>query len=356
MHMVDPCFRQFGAWQPAAAIWIVSIPRVFWPYFAGVAVLAIGTLSAVHRGARQPWALDKIVQFGPVFFAIPLAIFGADHFIAAKFVAEIVPQWIPAHLFWVYFVGVALIAAALSLAANKVALLAATLLGIMLFLFVLLIHAPACFATPHDKTRLTILLRDMALSAGALAFATSQSSFGRGREEQRRRGDGVRAGFRGLRVLNLGTKVLTLARFAIAITVTVFGFEHFLDPEVAPGIPQESPTVAMAMPSWIPGHVFWAYVTGAILLACGVSLIANRQARFAATVLGLTLLVLTLFVYVPLMIAKPSDIGNGLNYVAIHFVLAGAALLLAGALPKTVPVETDVTSSEKAELRHVSEP
>lgn len=150
--------------------------------------------------------------------------------------------------------------------------------------------------------------------------------------------------------------MLTTARFVIAITVTVFGFEHFLYPNVAPGIPQESPTVAIAIPSWIPGHAFWAYVTGAILIACGVSLLANRQARLAATVLRLTLLVLTLFVYVPLTIAKPSDIGNGLNYVAIHSALAGAALLLAGALPRMVPVEADETSKEKAELRHVLDP
>jgi uncharacterized membrane protein len=352
MHIINSGLRQLGYGQPAAAIWVLAIPRVFWPYFAGLVVLAIGLLPAIKKGARQPQALDKIVQFGPVFFAIPMAIFGADHFIAARFVATIVPKWIPAHLFWVYFVGVALIAAALSLATNKVSRLAATLLGIMLFLFVLLISVPACLVIPHDKTRLTILLRDLALSAGALAFAASPSRFERADKEERSGAHSAPRGFQGFNVQSL--KVITVARFAIAITVTVFGFEHFLYPQVAPGIPQESPTAAIAMPSWIPGHLFWAYITGAILIACGVALMANRQARIAATALGLTLLLLTLIVYLPLVFAKPSDIGNGLNYVAIHSALAGAALLLAGALPSDVPVEVAVAQRKEAGLRHVS--
>jgi hypothetical protein len=50
-------------------------------------------------------------------------------------------------------------------------------------------------------------------------------------------------------------------------TAIVFGFEHFLFPHAAPGIPQENPAGAISMPSWIPGHVIWAYVTGAILIA-----------------------------------------------------------------------------------------
>jgi hypothetical protein len=114
--------------------------------------------------------------------------------------------------------------------------------------------------------------------------------------------------------------------------------------------------VVITMPSWIHGHQFWAHITGAILIACGVALMANRQGRFAATVLGLTLLVLTLFVYLPLVFAKPSDIGNGLKYVAIHSALAGAALLPAGALPSTVPVEVAVAQTKEAGFRHVSEP
>jgi uncharacterized membrane protein len=65
-----------------------------------------------------------------------MAIFGADHLVAAKFAATIVPSGIPGHPFWAYIVGCVLIAAALSLATSIRWRLAVALLGIMiLFLF-----------------------------------------------------------------------------------------------------------------------------------------------------------------------------------------------------------------------------
>jgi hypothetical protein len=42
-----------------------------------------------------------------MFFAVPLAVFGAEHFASAKSIMLLVPSWIPGPLFWTYFVGVA---------------------------------------------------------------------------------------------------------------------------------------------------------------------------------------------------------------------------------------------------------
>ena len=66
---------------------------------------------------------------------------------------------------------------------------------------------------------------------------------------------------------------------------------------------------------------------------CAVGLMTRKHARSAATVLGMTVLVLALFVYLPLTVANASDVANGLNYLAIHLALAGAVLMLAGSLP-----------------------
>jgi uncharacterized membrane protein len=297
---------------------------VFWPYFAGGAAAIVGLCLAPKNAVQRASGLDKLVPFGPLFFAIAMAIFGADHFMFAKFVAMLVPSWIPGHLFWAYFVGVALVAAALSLVTRIQSQLAAALLGVMIFLFVVLLHIPSCFAHPHDQHRLTLLLRDLALSAGALAYAV-QSDQGRVPPSA--------AGFLGLRFEAIGPKLITVARYLVAISIADFGVNHFLHPTFAPGIPQDDPAVFLTMPSWIPGHVLWAYLTGAIFIVGALGILTRRWARSAAEVLGLTVLVLILFVYLPLTVAKPSDIANGLNYLAIHFALAGAALLLAGALP-----------------------
>jgi uncharacterized membrane protein YbjE (DUF340 family) len=96
------------------------------------------------------------------------------------------------------------------------------------------------------------------------------------------------------------------------------------------------------MPACIPGHVLLANLTGAIFLGCAFGLLSRRYARFAATLLGITVLVLILFVYLSLTIAKASDVANGLNYLAIRFALAVAAFFLAGALPVTISESTAV--------------
>jgi uncharacterized membrane protein len=126
--------------------------------------------------------------------------------------------------------------------------------------------------------------------------------------------------------------LIVVARFLIAISIGVFGIDQYLNPTFAAGIPQEGP-VFVTMPDWIPGHVFWAYLTGTIFLVCAIGLTTRKYARSAATFLGLTVLALALFVYLPITIAKAPDVANGLNYLAIHLALAGTALLLASSLP-----------------------
>src|ERR1700722_8527678 len=153
-----------------------SIPGpVFWPYFLGAALLAIGLPIILRNEVPQAYGLDKLMPFGRLFYAVPMAVFAGEHFSVAQFIAPAIPSWIPAHLFWAYFVGVALIAAALSIVVKKYSQLAATLLGIMIFLFVVLLHIPRVIGNPHDRIAWAVALRDLSFSGGAFAFAGAQS-------------------------------------------------------------------------------------------------------------------------------------------------------------------------------------
>jgi uncharacterized membrane protein YphA (DoxX/SURF4 family) len=109
---------------------------------AGVALVLAGTLSA---GRGLPPGLDhffdKLVLPGRFLLAIPLVVFGVQHFMYANPTAGMVPAWLPPRLFWAYFVGVAFIAAAVSITIKVQARLAATLLGFMFLLIAILIHA-----------------------------------------------------------------------------------------------------------------------------------------------------------------------------------------------------------------------
>jgi uncharacterized membrane protein len=306
--------------QPVAVLLIPG--KLLWPYFAGAVVLVIGLAWAIRGQSREVRGIDRAIVFGPLFLALPMAVFGADHFVFPAVVAAAVPAWIPGHMFWVYFVGVANIAAALSIATKRHSVLAATLLSAMLFSFVLLIHVPNFFKDPLDRINFAVLLRDLSFSAGALAYAVVQAG-----EWSKRHVNGI----------------TTLLRCAFAIPAIVFGIEHFLHPQFVPVVP-----LKMLLPSWIPAHLLLNYLTGAVLIAGGLCLLSSWKARQAAAWVGVFVFAIVLLVYLPILLANLSDIGSGLNYFADTLAYGGAALLVAGALPAEHRAEVTLKSREGA--------
>src|ERR1051326_9593624 len=79
---------------------------------AGIALFLIGVWAAKSDVAAAR-GLGKIVALANLCYAVPLAVFGALHFFGPQFVKDMVPRYMPGRMFWVYFVGCALIAASL---------------------------------------------------------------------------------------------------------------------------------------------------------------------------------------------------------------------------------------------------
>lgn len=158
---------------------------VIWSYFAFGVVLAIGLVAIFLRGDWQKArGFDKLLLFGPLFYASPIAAFGTEHFTVTQAIASLIPKWIPWHQFWAYFVGACFIAAALSLVTRVQARLAASLLALTFFLFVALMDAPAWAREPRDRFALALALRELSFSGGALALAASLTAQGRERGAQ----------------------------------------------------------------------------------------------------------------------------------------------------------------------------
>src|SRR5262249_44699400 len=138
------------------------------------AILAIGLVTIFLRGDWQKArGFDKLLLFGPLFYAAPLAGFGTEHFTLTKVIASIVPKWIPGHLFWAYFVGACFVAAALSLVTKIQVHLSASLLALTFFLFVVLMDVPAWARNPNNRFGLALALRELSFSGGPLALAAS---------------------------------------------------------------------------------------------------------------------------------------------------------------------------------------
>ena len=135
------------------------------PWTSGFEILAMCGAALVLAGT--------LVWLGRILFAVPLLVFGAQHFLYARFVATLVPAWIPWHLFWAIFVGVAFVAAGLSILARQRAGLAATLLGLMFFLWVFVVHLPRVVAASQNGNEWTSMFVALAMCGGAWVVAGS---------------------------------------------------------------------------------------------------------------------------------------------------------------------------------------
>lgn len=218
--------------------------------------------------------------------------------------AGMVPHWIPWHVFWVYFVGLALIAAALSFTFRKCLRWSAPLLLTLFVIFVFTMDLPGTMEQVHNRIDWVLLCRETAFGAGAMALT------------------GALYGQRTL---------VTIARVLIGGTLVFYGVEHFLYLANVSGVPLEKIT-----PEWFPLRFFLTGLVGAIVLVAGIAILINMRARFAAAVTGLVMIVLVVFFYTPILATDrgTAAVVEGINYVFDTMLFAGTVLLLAAALPR----------------------
>jgi uncharacterized membrane protein len=126
--------------------------------------------------ARIDNALKGFIPLGRFFLAAFLVLAGILHFVYADFVARLVPSWIPAHLFWTYFTGSALIAGGIGIMLPWTTRLAASLSGLMIFLWIVLLHIPRAVASPHDSNETTAVFEALAMSGAAILVAVNATS------------------------------------------------------------------------------------------------------------------------------------------------------------------------------------
>jgi uncharacterized membrane protein len=94
---------------------------------------------------------DRAMPIGRFFLPLMLVVFGIEHFIYPTFVVMIIPAYIPWKVFWTYFAGTALIAGGAGMLFRVYARLAALMSGIMMFLWVFLLHIPRAVADPRGS-------------------------------------------------------------------------------------------------------------------------------------------------------------------------------------------------------------
>lgn len=271
-------------------------------YLVGGIVLAAG-LPAISKELRDAPSARKLILLGPLFFAIPLAVFGTQHFIDTASIMALMPSWIPSHRFFVLLVGACLVAAGLSIATRIQSTLAAFLTALMFVCFEGLMIIPAAVADPHNRLNWVIVFREFTFCAGALSIAAARATTWSDRAR---------------------SAAQTFVRLELGLALVFFAIQQFLHPANVPGIPLE-----LFTPAWIPGHWLWGYVTGAVYLPAGLCLLANRRTRSAAIAAGAMLLILVLAVYLPMLVAKPLDL-EAIDYFFDTLLFCGSVIAVAG--------------------------
>jgi uncharacterized membrane protein YphA (DoxX/SURF4 family) len=305
------CFQWFGV----AALALTADPfglsvTAFWIYVCASLLFILGLIK-ISSELPQEHGVDKIMPFGRLFFAIPMAVFGSEHFTATADIGTMVPRWIPAHTFWVLAVGLGFLCAGLSIVVLVQARLAAALVGMTMYIFVCLMDIPGALASPHNRISWELALRELAFGSGAFAFAMSPWS------------TGVKQP-----AAEPPTAWIAFPRVFIGIAAVFYGVQELLHSANVPGIP-----LAKLTPVWIPGRIFLSYFVGVVLIVAGVCLVVNKKARMAATYLSLTILLTMFWIYLPILLAAPKEV-EALNYFFDTLLFCGTILLLANALEK----------------------
>ncbi|QDK79981.1 hypothetical protein EXU85_15730 [Spirosoma sp. KCTC 42546] len=141
---------------------------------AGGAFLLVEHFSADFSAIYVSRISNSLIRSGLLVYSLSLLIFGIQHILYGQYVATLIPSWIPLHVFWAYFVGIAFLATAISFLSKKLAQLAATLLGVLFTLLVIVLHIPRVVTHLHTETEWTSLL--IALAMGGISFTLAASS------------------------------------------------------------------------------------------------------------------------------------------------------------------------------------
>jgi uncharacterized membrane protein len=277
---------------------------------AGVLVIAAGIVARRHdlKGASLP---DRAIGLGRIFVAASLATFGALHMSAARGLMTMVPKYMPLPLFWVYLVGFALIATALSLIFDRFVRWSGLLCGCMFLMFVAMMDLPAIATMFHDRFGAALFVREISFGCGLIALGVSMGAPTRGK-----------------------SRAVDICRIVFALVAVFYGVETVLHPEYLPGVPLEKVT-----PAWEPAVRLWGYAIGAFLLVCGVLLLINGWAKKAGAWLGIAIAIAVIVVYLPMLgPAHGTDqVVEAIDYIFDTLLFAGTALILAEAIGRVQP-------------------
>jgi uncharacterized membrane protein len=214
------------------------------------------------------------------------------------YVFQPVPRWMPLRPSLAYVSGTVLLACGLALLARKTTRLAALVLTVHFFGWLLLLNLPTTLAKP------TVVgnwegcgLNATVIGGSWILLALSALS------------DRPAAG-RAARLL--GESGVRLARCVYAAGLPLVGLAHFMNAHEA----------TVYVPSWLPLRIGWVYLTGAGHIAAGLAILFGVIPRLAAVLEATQITAFVILAHIPSAYSAP---GDRLQWAMLVYALAIAA-------------------------------
>lgn len=112
---------------------------------------------------------------GNFLYGCAMIVFGIQHILYAQFVASLIPSWIPGDYYWAYGTGLALVVAGISITCEWRGKFCSRWLGIMISLWIGLVHFPRIQENPEDHYEWTMLFQALIIASGAFVLRKNLS-------------------------------------------------------------------------------------------------------------------------------------------------------------------------------------
>jgi len=152
---------------------IVATPRIYnsWGNFFEQFSLVTGA-AILYARLSWAWSPETLNRIGRILLGICTASFTLEQAVYLGATAHLVPKWLPpSQMFWAVTTTVLFALAAVALLTNRLALLAARLLTIMLVTFGLLVWVPLFLSDPHSYTNCSENTETFAIAGAAWILA-----------------------------------------------------------------------------------------------------------------------------------------------------------------------------------------
>lgn len=220
------------------------------------------TWNATRASVHSSPAVDTIMQQGQNLFAFGVIVLGLEYLAFARLRGAIVPviPWPPGYPAFAYLMGIVLLICSCGMFLKRGARFMTVTLGTIFLLGAVVLQVPNVFDHPLDLVVRTRFFEPLAIGASAIFFA---GKFPLGSQSHLYK--------------QQIPWFFTSGRYLFALSLLAFGIDHFLILKF----------IATLIPWWIPGSgMFWAWFTGAALVAAGISIATGWLVRWAGFLLG----------------------------------------------------------------------